>query len=61
MTDSTAMMYTPSLLLIYGDDPDGDGITTMKKYKAINIDNDESYRCQQQQSHYQGKPFWVLH
>ena len=38
-------VYSQSFVDLYGDDPDGDGITDYEEmYKAINIDNDESYR-----------------
>ena len=38
-------VYSESFVELYGDDPDGDGITDYEEmYKAINIDNDESYR-----------------
>ncbi|MGY8716145.1 MAG: hypothetical protein ACKVI6_06865, partial [Candidatus Poseidoniales archaeon] len=38
-------VYSESFVDLYGDDPDGDGVTDYEEmYKAINIDNDESYR-----------------
>lgn len=39
--------YSQSFIDLYGQDPDGDGVTDYEEmYKAINIDNDESYRTQ---------------
>ena len=39
--------YSQSFIDQYGQDPDGDGVTDYEEmYKAINIDNDESYRTQ---------------
>jgi len=38
-------VYSQAFIDQYGDDPDGDGITDYEEmYRAINIDNDESYR-----------------
>jgi len=38
-------VYSQAFIDQYGDDPDGDGVTDYEEmYKAINIDNDESYR-----------------
>lgn len=38
-------VYSESFVDLYGDDPDGDGVTDYEEmYRAINIDNDESYR-----------------
>jgi len=38
-------VYSQAFIDQYGDDPDGDGVTDYEDmYKAINIDNDESYR-----------------
>ena len=40
-------VYSASFIDQYGQDPDGDGITDYEEmYRAINIDNDESYRTQ---------------
>jgi len=40
-------VYSQSFIDLYGDDPDGDGVTDYEEmYRAINIDNDESYRTQ---------------
>ena len=40
-------IYSASFIEQYGQDPDGDGVTDYEEmYKAINIDNDESYRTQ---------------
>ena len=40
-------VYSESFISLYGQDPDGDGITDYEEmYRAINIDNDESYRTQ---------------
>ena len=38
-------VYSASFIDQYGQDPDGDGVTDYEEmYRAINIDNDESYR-----------------
>ena len=38
-------VYSQAFIDLYGDDPDGDGVTDYEEmYRAINIDNDESYR-----------------
>ena len=38
-------VYSQAFIDQYGDDPDGDGVTDYEEmYRAINIDNDESYR-----------------
>ena len=38
-------VYSESFVELYGDDPDGDGVTDYEEmYRAVNIDNDESYR-----------------
>ena len=40
-------VYSASFIELYGQDPDGDGVTDYEEmYRAINIDNDESYRTQ---------------
>ena len=40
-------VYSQSFIDLYGQDPDGDGVTDYEEmYRAINIDNDESYRTQ---------------
>ena len=40
-------VYSASFIDQYGQDPDGDGITDYEEmYRAINIDNDESYRTE---------------
>jgi len=40
-------VYSQSFIDLYGDDPDGDGVTDYEEmYRAINIDNDESYRAE---------------
>tara|TARA_Y100001970_G_scaffold29085_1_gene35888 strand:+ start:1407 stop:4523 length:3117 start_codon:yes stop_codon:yes gene_type:complete len=40
-------VYSESFISQYGQDPDGDGVTDYEEmYRAINIDNDESYRTQ---------------
>ena len=38
-------VYSQAFIDLYGDDDDGDGVTDYEEmYRAINIDNDESYR-----------------
>ena len=38
-------VYSDAFVSLWGDDPDGDGVTDYEEmYRAINIDNDESYR-----------------
>ena len=40
-------VYSASFIELYGQDPDGDGVTDYEEmYRAINIDNDESYRTE---------------
>ena len=40
-------VYSAAFIEQYGQDPDGDGVTDYEEmYRAINIDNDESYRTQ---------------
>ena len=40
-------VYSQAFIDQYGQDPDGDGVTDYEEmYRAINIDNDESYRTQ---------------
>ena len=40
-------VYSQSFIDLYGEDLDGDGVTDYEDmYRAINIDNDESYRTQ---------------
>ena len=38
-------VYSDAFVSLWGDDSDGDGVTDYEEmYRAINIDNDESYR-----------------
>ena len=40
-------VYSQAFVDLYGQDPDGDGVTDYEEmYRAINIDNDESYRTE---------------
>ena len=39
------IVYSDAFVSLWGDDQDGDGVTDYEEmYRAINIDNDESYR-----------------